>query len=216
MTADALYLELRRLTRGRGLRTAELDRLAPWLPGDRAQVTEALHRGVAGLPADLRLVALAVLGLHPETEERFLGQRISWLSDRLDRDARTVRRRVDEAFRLLSSGLLPHAPDTAPFDRLRLPFLAGTVTVEARPMELLTGIDVLVSPGNTHLEQPQTYKSSTSAALRRAAAHHGPAGEITDDVLQRGLTAWTAAHSRVGLEVAPGTVVPLAARALET
>ncbi|WP_116022733.1 Appr-1-p processing protein [Thermomonospora umbrina] len=214
MTTDALYTELRRLSRGRGLATADLASLAAWLPGDREQVVAGLRQRIDRLAPDLRLAALAALGLHPAAGERFLGQRISWLAGQLDRDARTVRRRIDEAFRLIAASLGPVAMEERVVERLSVPFLAGSVTVDLCPIELLTGVDAVVAAGNTHLEQAQTYKSSTSAALRRAAAHRGAAGEITDDVLQRELAAWVARHSRPGLAVAPGTVVPLSPGAL--
>jgi hypothetical protein len=47
------------------------------------------------LPTDLSLAARAALALHPEAQQPFLADRVQWLADRLERDVRTARRRVD-------------------------------------------------------------------------------------------------------------------------
>lgn len=61
------------------------------------------------------------------------------------------------------------------------------VTVHVLPVELLTGIDVIVSSENTYLQMSKTFRDTVSGSLRRGAAIRGPAGEIIDDVLAREL-----------------------------
>jgi O-acetyl-ADP-ribose deacetylase (regulator of RNase III) len=82
------------------------------------------------------------------------------------------------------------------------------IVVHIEPAELIRGIDVLVAPANLYLELPQPYKSSVSAALRRAAAVRAADGSIEADVLQQELGCWLRARGRPGLPVAPGTVAP--------
>jgi len=77
------------------------------------------------------------------------------------------------------------------------------VSVHHRSIELMTGVDILVSPENVYLAVATMFKSSASAAIRRRAARRGPAGEVTDDVVPREL----AARPLAGLAVQPGTVV---------
>lgn len=214
MSTDELYTELRRLSRGRGAPSADLTTLAAYLPQDGTDVLAALRDRIELLPVDLRLVALTALGLDPNVDHRFLQRRISWLAATLRCDDRTVRRRIEEAFRRLAAQVAPPSPNVPSGDSLRVPFLGTHVMIDVAPIEMLSDIDVLVASGNTYLEQPQTYKSSTSAALRRAAAQRGPAGDITDDVLSRELDAWITGCSRPGVMVAPGTVVPLSPGAL--
>ncbi|MEV6826088.1 hypothetical protein [Amycolatopsis sp. NPDC051102] len=106
--------ELNELRRGRGLDAADLhQRIGPCLRAACAiteadQPAAARHKLVlrltelcGRLPADLRLAALAALGLHEEAAGEFLDRRISWLATVLDRDPRTARRRIDLAFRRL-------------------------------------------------------------------------------------------------------------------
>jgi O-acetyl-ADP-ribose deacetylase (regulator of RNase III) len=90
------------------------------------------------------------------------------------------------------------------------------VTVHSGSVELLTDIDVLVSPTNTYFEVASIFKSSVSASLRRAAAVKNETGEIIDDVVARGLNSWIVKHARPGLPVAAGTVVPTEAGELSS
>lgn len=81
------------------------------------------------------------------------------------------------------------------------------VIVHIEPIELLSGVDIVVVPDNVYFELPQHFKSSVSAAIRRAAAIRSDDGEIITDVIGDELTSWLRRHGRVGLPVAPGTVV---------
>jgi O-acetyl-ADP-ribose deacetylase (regulator of RNase III) len=81
------------------------------------------------------------------------------------------------------------------------------VVVHVEPIELLANVDIIVVPDNIYFELPQHFKSSVSAAIRRAAAIRSNDGEIITDVIGDELTSWLRRHGRVGLPVAPGTVV---------
>jgi O-acetyl-ADP-ribose deacetylase (regulator of RNase III) len=81
------------------------------------------------------------------------------------------------------------------------------VVVHIEPIELLSDVDIIVVPDNIYLQLPQHFKSSVSAAIRWAAAIKSDDGEIITDVVGDELTSWLRRHGRVGLPVAPGTVV---------
>jgi O-acetyl-ADP-ribose deacetylase (regulator of RNase III) len=104
------------------------------------------------------------------------------------------------------------APPPELGQRTRLTGRAGqaefTVTVHTEPVELLTGVDIVVAPQNLYLALPQHFKSSFSAAIRRAAAIRGQDGEIVTDVIDVEIRAWLEKNGRPGLPIAAGTVVP--------
>jgi hypothetical protein len=113
-----LCRELAQLRRGRGLDATDITmRVGPGLRevcdiGEhdtpvtvRRKLIQHIDGSSRFLPTDLRLAALAALGLHEEASGEFLDRRITWLAMRLDRDSRTARRRVDQAFVLLSQYL---------------------------------------------------------------------------------------------------------------
>jgi hypothetical protein len=115
--------ELNELRRGRGLDAADLhQRIGPCLraacaitetdqpAAARQKLVLRLTELCGRLPADLKLAALAALGLHEEAAGEFLDRRISWLASVLDRDPRTARRRIDLAFRRLDELLGAPAP----------------------------------------------------------------------------------------------------------
>jgi hypothetical protein len=110
--------ELNELRRGRGLAADDLHaRVGPRIRAAclimdtdtpaiaRRKLTLHLTELCSRLPADLRLAARAALALHKEAEGQFLDRRVEWLATQFDRDPRTARRRIDEAFRLLSDHL---------------------------------------------------------------------------------------------------------------
>jgi hypothetical protein len=80
------------------------------------------------------------------------------------------------------------------------------VVVHIEPVELLSCVDIIVVPENIYFELPQHFKSSISAAVRRAAATRSPDGEVLADVVADELRSWVHSHGRAGLPVAPGTV----------
>ncbi|WP_045875413.1 hypothetical protein [Pseudofrankia sp. DC12] len=127
--AAALHDELRSLARGRGLRAANLGaRVGPALRSHaelsdsagielRARLVAWLRGRLAALPADLRTVVAVAVALDPRADQRLLTDRLSWLAVELDRDPRTVRRRCEEAFRLLAETAAatgPAVPDARP------------------------------------------------------------------------------------------------------
>jgi len=57
------------------------------------------------LPDDMRVAALVALGLHEGAQDEFLDRRVDWLANYLDRDPRTARRRIDQAFSHLAEGI---------------------------------------------------------------------------------------------------------------
>jgi hypothetical protein len=105
--AELLH-ELKTLRKGRGMNAPRItDQLGPALRTlaavDPADAPGAVRQKVAGalagladsLPGDLALAARAALGLHPEAQQPFLADRVQWLAEKLQRDVRTARRRVD-------------------------------------------------------------------------------------------------------------------------
>jgi hypothetical protein len=89
-----------------------------------------------------------------------------------------------------------------------------TLTLHVMPIELIRGIDVVVSSENVGLEMSKLFRPTVSAALRRAGARRNPAGEIVDDTIQRELIEWVRRHGHIGMPVAAGTVVVTGAGAL--
>jgi O-acetyl-ADP-ribose deacetylase (regulator of RNase III) len=88
------------------------------------------------------------------------------------------------------------------------------VIVHTEPVELLSGVDILVVPQNLYLQMPQHFKSSVAAAVRRAAAVRGQRGEIMSDVIDLEVRAWLSQNARPGLPVAAGTVAATSSGAM--
>lgn len=123
--ASDVIRELNELRRGRGLAADDLHgRIGPRLRA-RCSIADVDPAAVARrklvlrltelcgrLPEDLRLAALAAFALHEEAEGQFLDRRIEWLASHFDRDPRTARRRVDEAFKLLAEQLEDQGGDS--------------------------------------------------------------------------------------------------------
>jgi pimeloyl-ACP methyl ester carboxylesterase len=82
------------------------------------------------------------------------------------------------------------------------------VTVHGGPIERVSGVDIIVSSENTYFEMSQSFKASTSARLRRAAAERSPSGVILWDLASDGLVAWMRENNCFGLRMNPGTVAP--------
>jgi hypothetical protein len=101
--------EMRRLRKGRGIHRQKLDQQIG--EGLRAafditeqdssadiqrKVGQGLARLAATLPDDLRLCVIAAFGLTSEADQQFYQERLQWAAQRLQREERTIRRRVDE------------------------------------------------------------------------------------------------------------------------
>lgn len=127
MTPDQITRELKHLRKGRGVPADQLhlrvgpnlqalcdiqtdDGFGTWREKLASHLTEAAKR----LPEDVQLAVLVGLGLHPEANQRFLEDRLVWLSERLGCATRTATRRLDEALTLLAEELVKSAgPRTA-------------------------------------------------------------------------------------------------------
>ncbi|MFJ4677753.1 hypothetical protein [Kitasatospora sp. NPDC088783] len=80
------------------------------------------------------------------------------------------------------------------------------LALHVHPVDLLRGVDVVVSPSNVYFALPESYKSSVAASLRRAAARRGVTGDVLADPLREELRAWAARRGVAGRAVLPGTV----------
>ncbi|NYI93269.1 AcrR family transcriptional regulator [Amycolatopsis endophytica] len=109
MSTTDVVAELKILRKGRGLSVAQLtERVGPALQavcaisadddaaGVRRKVSDRLLALIEALPGDLRMSLLAAFGLHEQAQHPFYGERVSWAARTLERDDRTVRRRIDE------------------------------------------------------------------------------------------------------------------------
>lgn len=109
-----LVYELKTLRKGRGLAGRIEDRVGPFLRSAagvaendaveviRTKVSARLSELAAHLPDDLRLAVLAAFAIETEARQPLYQDRVRWAAARVDRDPRTVRRRVDEAIDLLA------------------------------------------------------------------------------------------------------------------
>ena len=82
------------------------------------------------------------------------------------------------------------------------------VIVHGGPIERVSGVDIIVSSENTFFEMSQSFKASTSARLRRAAAERSASGVILWDLASDGLVGWMRENNCLGLRMNPGTVAP--------
>lgn len=129
-----LMAELKGLRRGRGLHAPNLERLVgPVLrkvcgidedagaETVRERVRNWVHEATEQFPEDLRIVTTTSLGMNPEVQHVFLAQRVEWLARLLDRDVRTVRRRMDAGLtRLVEAAVGVEAQDVDHGDPWRL------------------------------------------------------------------------------------------------
>jgi pimeloyl-ACP methyl ester carboxylesterase len=88
------------------------------------------------------------------------------------------------------------------------------VILHGGPVELLRNVDIIVSSENTYFEMSQSFKASTSARLRRAAAETSSGGVVLWDLATDGLQAWMKNNQVLGLRMNPGTVAPTSPGAL--
>jgi hypothetical protein len=104
-----LVSEMRTLRKGRGLFVGQIsDRVGPALrevcgvvEGDgpaeiRRKVAERLEALASGLPEDLRIALMAAFGIDRDARLPFYQDRVRWAADKIHRDDRTARRRIDE------------------------------------------------------------------------------------------------------------------------
>jgi len=72
-------------------------------PGEiRVRVARRLEHLASDLPDDLRIAVLAALGLIPAARHPLYQERVTWIAERIGRDPRTARRRIDDAIHQLA------------------------------------------------------------------------------------------------------------------
>ena len=148
MAAHAeLVSDLKALRKGRGLYVNNVgERVGHTLrdlcgvteqdgPGEiRVRVARRLEHLAVDLPDDLRIAALAAFGMIPAARRPLYQERVTWIAERIGRDPRTARRRIDDAIHQLAQ---------LAFTPLRLRGQAepaiGWRTVESRVILLLDG-----------------------------------------------------------------------------
>ena len=107
--------ELKTLRKGRGLSTGLPDgKIGPAVRAvcsvsvtdsasvARKKVADRLTELAGRLPDDLSTTVLAAFGLVPEARQQFYKERVRWAALRIDRDERTVRRRIDQGIQQLA------------------------------------------------------------------------------------------------------------------
>jgi hypothetical protein len=121
---DMLVAELKNLRRGRGMQAPAVDRqvgpalrqLCDIADADGAGVVREkiytwVHRLIRPFPDDVQLVVTTALAINPMAQHVFHAERVAWLAQRADREARTMRRRIDDAFvRLAEAAVMPARP----------------------------------------------------------------------------------------------------------
>ncbi|WP_410666050.1 hypothetical protein [Amycolatopsis sp. lyj-84] len=127
-THEELVRELKSLRKGRGVYAGRIgERIGPTLrvlcgvkeEDGPVTIREKLVARLTGLaeqlPEDMRLATVAAFGLTADVRMPLYRERVGWAAPRLDRDARTVRRRVDEAIDQLAELVvtIPPQPDGA-------------------------------------------------------------------------------------------------------
>ena len=185
---------------------AAVDNLGGGELGASATATFGLGRGMRDRPAQIRRRSAALA--YNISVERF----------RKYHERIVLEQVAEEVLKFPAAGQMPGRRESPRPDFTSQTVLACkvgdinvTIVVHVELAELISGIDIVVAPTNVYLELPQYYKSSVSAAVRRAAAIRTPDGQIVDDVVADELRAWMGKYGRTGLPVAPGTTVPTSA-----
>lgn len=147
-----LVRELKSLRKGRGLFGGRVEeRIGPSLraecgvsDGDRLvairqKVAARLTELAEHLPADMRLATLAAFAINAEARLPLYQDRVDWAAARIDREARTVRRRVDEAIQQLADLATGAAPGPAdePVDNWHTTELHVAATLDQARPEIL-------------------------------------------------------------------------------
>lgn len=72
-------------------------------PGEiRVRVARRLEHLAVDLPEDLRMAALAAFGMLPAAQLPLYQDRVGWIAQKIGRDPRTARRRIDDAIHQLA------------------------------------------------------------------------------------------------------------------
>lgn len=126
LSAADVVGELKALRKGRAIFTTPLaDRIGPALRSAcgiveddgtvevRRKLADRLRPLVESLPDDLKIALLAAFALEERARKPFYQERVHWAAITLDRDDRTVRRRIDEGIEQIAA-LLVAAAGPAP------------------------------------------------------------------------------------------------------
>jgi hypothetical protein len=116
LSAADVVGELKALRKGRAIFTTPLaDRIGPALRSAcgiveedgtvemRRKLTDRLRPLVESLPDDLKIALLAAFALDERARKPFYQERVHWAAITLDRDDRTVRRRIDEGIEQIAA-----------------------------------------------------------------------------------------------------------------
>ncbi|SER22931.1 hypothetical protein SAMN05216188_10957 [Lentzea xinjiangensis] len=188
--------ELKEIRRGRGLRADDLHERVGLALCTACGVTDLDHPALirrkiilqltklsAKLPSDLHLAATVALGLHQDAAGEFLDQRIAWLANTYDRDPRTARRRVDNAFKMLAELLYDagmrdrksgsYSPDGWYVESLRgflrMDLELPTLTEERRIVAAVDDLDELI----LSMSAPRDPRAGDEYAIRAEMVYGG-------------------------------------------
>jgi hypothetical protein len=128
LSAADVVGELKLLRKGRAIFTTPLaDRVGPALRTTcgiledddtvamRRKLTDRLRPLVESLPDDLKIALLAAFALDERARKPFYQERVHWAAITLDRDDRTVRRRIDEGIQQVAAlAVAPAGPEQGP------------------------------------------------------------------------------------------------------
>ncbi len=116
LSAADVVGELKALRKGRAIFTTPLaDRIGPALRSTcgileddgtvemRRKLSDRLRPLVESLPDDLKIALLAAFALDERARKPFYQERVHWAAITLDRDDRTVRRRIDEGIEQIAA-----------------------------------------------------------------------------------------------------------------
>jgi O-acetyl-ADP-ribose deacetylase (regulator of RNase III) len=179
--------------------------------GSSAAATFGLNRGARDRPAQTRRQSAALV--YNVSTERF----------RKYHERIVIEHVADEILKLATARTVPADPQLPRPDVTSETVLDGRIggihlplVVHVEPVELITGVSIVVVPTNVYMALPPHFKLSVSAAVRRAAAIRSPDGGIVRDVVAEEISDWMSKYGRTGLAVAPGTIVPTSAGEMET
>ena len=96
----------------------------------RQRLIGTLEELAAGLPEDLGTAFAAALALREDVRFRFLEERMQWLAKSMQRDARTARRRADEAIRLVEAAATAAAARLREYDDWHLTRLRALLMLD--------------------------------------------------------------------------------------
>ncbi|MDT7799875.1 MAG: hypothetical protein QOI78_3308 [Actinomycetota bacterium] len=127
-SAADLVGELKILRKGRGIFTTQLgERVGPALrstcgilegddqAGMQRKLSVRFRPLIESLPDDLRVVVLAAFAWHDQARQPFYQERVHWAATTLERDDRTVRRRIDEGIEQIAAmAMASIEPDPGP------------------------------------------------------------------------------------------------------